>query len=65
MPKNQPLLIDIGAGLSLSVGLSTITTWKSKERPQSPKRGTFGFNTDTNNLEYYDGSGWLSAAMTA
>lgn len=63
MAKNQPILIDIGPGLSMMVGFPTISTWKNNERPKNAKRGTFGFNTDTQNLEYYDGHGWLAAAM--
>lgn len=63
MAKNQPILIDIGQGLSLSIGLPTIATWKTSERPKNPRRGTLGFNTDTKSLEYHDGSDWLVAPM--
>ncbi len=63
MARNQPILIDIGQGLSMMVGFPTIATWKSKERPKNAKRGTFGFNTQTQNLEYYDGKDWLAAGM--
>lgn len=63
MDKNQPLLIDIGNGLSLMVGLPRIATWKSTERPERARRGTFGFNTQTSSLEYFDGKDWLSAEL--
>lgn len=63
MAKNQPILIDIGQGLSLSIGLPTIATWTTSERPKNPRRGTLGFNIDTKSLEYNDGSDWLVAQM--
>lgn len=63
MAKNPPIMIDIGQGLSIMMGLPTISTWVSRERPKKPKAGTLGFNTQTNNLEYYDGSTWLTASM--
>lgn len=63
MAKNQSLLIDIGQGLSISLGLPTIARWKSSDRPKNAKAGTFGFNTSTNNLEYWDGKAWLEAKM--
>lgn len=63
MAINQSILIDIGQGLSMMVGFPTISTWKSKQRPKEAKRGTFGFNLDTKNLEYYDGKDWLAAEM--
>lgn len=63
MSKNHPLLIDIGHGLSLAVGLTLIASWTTNKRPIRAKRGTFGFNTETSNLEYWDGSNWLAASM--
>lgn len=65
MIKNQPVLIDIGQGLSLAIGLSAISNWTTAERPNTPKRGTFGFNSDTNSLEYSDGVNWYEARMDA
>ena len=64
MAKAHPILIDIGQGLSLMVGLPTIGTWETKERPISAKTGTLGFNTDTGKLEYFDGKTWLEAQMS-
>ncbi len=64
MAKNSPLLIDIGQGLSIMVGLPTIATWDTETRPKDAKRGTFGFNFETNNLEYWDGNAWLAASMS-
>lgn len=63
MASNQPLLIEIGEGLSLMLGLSTVTTWNSKNRPKNTRLGTFGFNIETNSLEYWDGDCWLEATM--
>ena len=63
MPKGHPLFIDIGQGLSLMIGLPTIDSWKSLERPKKAKQGTFGFNLQTKHLEYYDGSDWYSAPL--
>jgi hypothetical protein len=63
MPSNQQLMIDIGEGLSLMLGLPTIATWNSQNRPKKAKAGTFGFNSQTNNLEYYDGSNWYGGSM--
>ena len=63
MAKNQPVLIDIGQGLSISVGLPTIAYWKTINRPKKARPGTLGFNTDTNSLEYNDGENWLKAPM--
>lgn len=60
----HPLLVDIGEGLSLMIGLSPIARWKTIERPKNAKSGTFGFNTQTNNLEYWDGTAWLAASMS-
>lgn len=56
-------MIDIGQGLSLMIGLPTISSWKTRERPQNVKRGTLGFNSQTKSLEYYDGKNWLEAPM--
>lgn len=64
MANNQSLLLDIGQGLSLMVGLPAISTWKSTKRPKKAKRGTLGFNSQTNKLEYYDGDNWYEAAMS-
>jgi hypothetical protein len=64
MAKGQSLLIDIGQGLSLMLGLPTISSWNTKKRPKKPRRGTIGFNMETNNLEYWDGSNWFGAPMS-
>jgi hypothetical protein len=64
MAQGQQLVINIGSGLSLMIGLPRIATWKTAERPKQAKRGTFGFNIETNNLEYWDGSNWLASPMS-
>jgi hypothetical protein len=63
MPSSSPLLIDIGQGLYRMIGLPLIASWTTKERPKKAKTGTFGFNLQTNNLEYWNGSYWLAASM--
>lgn len=64
MQKNSPIFIDIGQGLSVMVGLPTIPSWDTADRPKKPKVGTFGFNSETNNLEYWDGKSWFEVAMS-
>ena len=64
MAKSSPLFIDIGPGLSMMVGSPKIFTWDAKGRPKQPKKGMLGFNTDTNALEYWDGTSWWSAKMS-
>lgn len=63
MEKNAPLLVEIGQGLSILLGLPTLASWDIKERPKNAKRGTFGFNTETKSLEYWDGTSWFAAVM--
>lgn len=63
MQKARRPMIEIGQGLFLMAGLPTIASWKTAERPKKAKAGTFGFNLETNNLEYWDGSSWLAASM--
>ena len=63
MAKNSQLLVNIGQGLSIMVGLPRITSWTTAGRPKKPKSGTFGFNTQTNSLEYWNGSDWLTASL--
>ena len=64
MEKNAPLLLDIGQGLSVMIGLVTIASWNTKSRPKEGARGTFGFNSQTKSLEYWDGSAWWTAALS-
>jgi len=64
MAKSSQLLIELGEGLSLMVGLPRIASWKSSSRPKKPGRGIIGFNSQTKNLEYYNGSDWFVASMS-
>ena len=59
-----PVLLEIGQGLSIMMGLPTISSWKSKKRPKKAKAGTIGYNTQTKSLEYWDGSSWLAAPLS-
>lgn len=63
-PQTPPFLINLGKGLSVVIGLPTIVAWESDSRPKNPRPGTFGFNSQTNNLEYFDGKSWFEARMT-
>lgn len=64
MAKNpSPIFVNIGQGLSMMVGLPTLTTWETATRPKHPKKGTFGFNTQTYTLEYWDGNAWYGCQM--
>lgn len=63
MPKGSPLIVEIGQGISLMVGMPTISSWKTGTRPKKAKRGTFGFNIETNSLEYCDGTDWYEAPL--
>jgi hypothetical protein len=63
MATKTSLLMDIGQGMSLMLGLPRINSWKTKNRPKNTKRGSFGFNSQTNSLEYYDGADWFTAQM--
>ena len=62
--KNTSLLMDIGQGLSVMLGFPLISSWNTRSRPKTAKRGTFGFNSKTNNLEYYNGYHWLKAPLS-
>jgi len=42
-----------------STGIST-ASGTTAERPDSPDKGTFRFNEDTNRMEYYDGTAFRS-----
>lgn len=64
MKRTKPLLIEIGQGLSLMIGLPTITTWDTGSRPHNPKAGTFGLNTQTKSLEFWDGESWFVASLS-
>ncbi len=59
----QPIYIEIGKGLYRMVGLPAVATWDNKSRPKKAKAGTLGFNSQTNSLEYWNGSYWLAAQM--
>jgi len=63
MLENTQLLVEIGPGLSLAVGLPTIGTWKTINRPKNAKKGTFGYNSQSGCLEYWDGESWYTARM--
>jgi hypothetical protein len=55
---NDNLLLDIGGSLVMQLSRFSMPTWNIEGRPDSPKRGDYGFNTETDAIETYDGSGW-------
>ena len=63
MSINSPTYIEIGQGLSLMIGLPTISQWTNQKRPKNAKKGTFGFNADTSSVEYWDGKFWYQARL--
>lgn len=65
MPISSPTFIEIGQGLAIMIGLPTIAQWKNTDRPKKARRGTFGFNTQTKSLEYWDGKDWYGATLKA
>jgi hypothetical protein len=38
----------------------TLPTWTTAARPSSPANSQFGYNSNTNSIEYYDGTGWIA-----
>lgn len=64
MPRINPLFLELGDGISIKLGLPTIPSWNTKNRPKKPKSGTFGYNMQTSNLEYWDGKNWFAASMS-
>jgi len=62
--NSQSILIDVGQGLSLLSGLLQVSSWNTTTRPKKPRRGTFGFNSQTSSLEYFNGKYWLEASMS-
>ena len=40
-----------------------ISTWGTDSRPEDPIAGVFGFNSDTGQFEYFDGSGWQNLTI--
>jgi hypothetical protein len=55
--------MEIGNGIYTIIGNPRIPTWNTTGRPQNPRRGTFGFNFLTNNLEYWTGTVWVALPM--
>jgi hypothetical protein len=38
-------------------------SWNTSGRPKEAKKGTFGFNTETKKLEFWNGTYWLKLPM--
>ncbi len=52
-----------GSWLNISGG--GVQTWTDATRPSAPPVGTFGFNTDSDNVEVYDGTDWLALSQAS
>jgi hypothetical protein len=52
-----------GQGLPVTYAQPQIPSWNTPGRPKKAKKGTFGFNLQTNSLEYWMGSRWLKLPM--
>ena len=63
MLNNQSFLLNIGSGLSLTTSLPVLVSWDTAGRPKDPRRGTFGLNSQTRHLEYFDGEYWYAVQM--
>ncbi|MBI4033087.1 MAG: hypothetical protein HY377_01020 [Candidatus Blackburnbacteria bacterium] len=63
MSKNAPPYLSIGRGLSTMVGFPRIATWKTGGRPAKPRLGTVGFNTETKQLEIWNGTAWHRTSL--
>jgi len=61
--KDARVLFDVGQGISIMLGLPKIPSWNITDRPKDASQGTFGFNSQTNKLEYCDGTSWFAAPM--
>jgi len=55
--------IGTNEGVRILVGQQRIPSWNILGRPEKVKPGTLGHNTQTNNLEYWNGSEWLTLHM--
>jgi len=55
--------ITAGQGASALLGLERIPSWNAAGRPKKAREGIFGFNSQTKNLEYWNGSVWLKLRM--
>ena len=47
----------------MAFGQRRIPSWNTSGRPKNPKVGTLGFNMETDNLEFWNGSLWLKLPM--
>ncbi|MFH0937465.1 MAG: hypothetical protein V1808_04190 [Candidatus Daviesbacteria bacterium] len=48
---------------STAVNWRRIPAWNTAGRPKNAKVGTFGFNFQAKNLEYWNGTRWLKLRM--
>jgi len=53
----------IGQKESILSKIEIIPAWNTAGRPKDADSGTIGFNLNTSNLDYWDGSRWLKLPM--
>lgn len=51
---------DIPVGLDGGANTQFTTSWTTGTRPFPPAAGMFGYNTTTNNFEFYNGTMWVA-----
>ena len=51
-------------GFNDTTGAVQLTSGTTAQRPGSASNGEMRFNTDTSNVEYYDGSAWIDFSLT-
>jgi hypothetical protein len=62
--NNAPLYLELTKELSMMIGRQKVAYWNTLGRPSSPVRGAMGYNTDLDQIEIYNGSGWKKIALT-
>lgn len=62
--QNGNYYLEIDPGLSIMIGVARMSNWNTAGRPASPLIYTFGYNTDTGNLEMWNGSKWAFITFT-
>lgn len=40
------------------IGKPRLSFWDTSSRPSSPRTGTYGFNSETNKIEFWNGTNW-------
>ncbi len=51
--KNQPIAIEVAPKIKMTLGVPVSATWTTDSRPENPRWGEWGYNTDTGCVEVY------------